>query len=131
MAPAGNDAPRTPLRRLGLAGKLALAFVGLVICVLAVNGALSMWLSYNEARRAAVRVQQEKAEAAAERVEQFITEIEGQLGWTTRAEWDHVGLEQQRYDFIRLLRQVPAITELSYIDGRGHEQLKLSRLELD
>ena len=117
--------------RLGLAQKLALAFVGLVTFVLVVNGALSMWLSYNEARAAAVRVQQEKAEAAAERVEQFITEIEGQLGWTTRAEWERVSLDQRRYDFIRLLRQVPAITELAYIDGTGHEQLKLSRLELD
>ena len=31
----------------------------------------------------------------------------------TRAEWRRIGVEQQRYDFIRLLRQAPAITELS------------------
>ena len=34
------------------------------------------------------------------------------MGWTTRAEWARVGLDQRRYDFIRLLRQAPAITEV-------------------
>ena len=105
------------MHRLKLAQKLALAFIGLVTFVLVDNGALSMWLSYNEARRAAVVMQQEKAEAAAERVEQYITGIEGQLGWTTGVEWSHMGLQQRRYDFIRLLRQEPAITELTDIDG--------------
>jgi hypothetical protein len=38
---------------------------------------------------------------------------------------------QQRYDFIRLLRQAPAVTEVSYIDPAGKEQLKVSRLEPD
>ena len=118
-------------RRLSLAQKLALAFIGLVALVLLINGALGMWLTYDQAKRAAVRVQQEKAQAAAERVEQFIAEIESQLGWTTRAEWARVEPEQRRYDFIRLLRQVPAITELTYIDGTGHEQLRLSRLAPD
>ena len=127
--PTSTQSGRTG--RLSLAQKLALAFVALVALVLLINGALSMWLTYDQAKHAAVRVQQEKAQAAAERVEQFITEIENQIGWTTRAEWSRVAPEQRRYDFIRLLRQVPAITELAYIDGTGHEQLRHSRLAPD
>ncbi len=118
-------------RRFPLAVKLAAALVGLVALVLLVNGAINMWLSYGEAKDAALGVQQEKAQAAAQRVGEFIAEIENQIGWTTRLEWSRVPLEQQRYDFARLLRQVPALTEVSYLDGKGKEQLKVSRLEPD
>ena len=118
-------------RRLPLAAKLAAALVGLVALVLLVNGAINMWLSYGEAKNAALGVQGEKAQAAAQRVGEFVAEIENQIGWTTRLEWSRVPLEQQRYDFTRLLRQVPALTEVSYLDGKGKEQLKVSRLEPD
>src|SRR3954467_14397249 len=114
-----------------LAAKLAIALIGLVTLVLIVNGAINLWLSYTEAKSSAISVQQEKARAAAERIGQFVAEIESQMGWTTRAEWRRVPPEQQRYDFIRLLRQSPAITEISYIDPAGKEQLKVSRLEPD
>ncbi len=126
--PANSAVPR---RRMGLALKFALAFIGLVTLVLVINGAVNLWLSYEEAKRSAIRVQQEKAQAAAERINLFVSDIESQMGWTTRAEWARVSLDQRRYDFIRLLRQAPAITELIHIDGTGKEQLKLSRLEPD
>ena len=118
-------------RTISLAQRLALAFLGLVAAVLVVNGSISMWFAYREATEAAVRVEQEKADAAAERVGQFIAELEQQIGWTTRADWARVPIEQRRYDFIRLLRQAPAITEALYVDGQGREQLRLSRLEPD
>ena len=118
-------------RTLSLAQRLALAFLGLVAAVLVVNGSISMWFAYREATEAAVRVEQEKADAAAERVGQFIAELEQQIGWTTRADWARVPIEQRRYDFIRLLRQAPAITEALFVDGQGREQLRLSRLEPD
>ena len=117
--------------RLPLSLKLAVALVGLVTLVLLINGAVNLWLSYGETKRAAFDVQQEKAQAAAERVDAFISDLESQIGWTTRAEWRQVPLEQQRYDFIRLLRQAPAVTEVYYIDPAGKEQLKVSRLEPD
>ncbi len=40
-------------------------------------------------------------------------------------------VEQRRFDYVRLLRQVPAITELVQIDRQGREQLKVSRLSMD
>jgi len=116
---------------LGLAVKLALAFIGLVSLVLVVSGGLDMWLGFHEAEDAAVQIQQEKARHAAERIEGFLTEIEQQIGWTTPPQWDALPLEQRRYDFIRLLREVPAISEIAEIDRSGKEQLKLSRTAPD
>ncbi|KMO36514.1 ATP-binding protein [Methylobacterium aquaticum] len=129
---AGAPGAAAPARRrLPLAVKFAVASVGLVTLVLLINGGINVWLNYEEAKRTAVRVQQEKAQAAAERVDLFISDIESQIGWTTRTEWRRVPLEQQRYDFIRLLRQAPAVTDVSYLDPSGKEQLKVSRLEPD
>lgn len=117
--------------RLPLAGKFAVAFVGLVTLVLSINGAVDLTLNFQEAKDNAITVQREKARAAAESVEAFVSEIENQIGWTTRAEWRRISPEQQRYDFIRLMRQAPAITEVSYLDPSGREQLRVSRLEPD
>ena len=134
LAGDASAARRAPARRFGrasLAVKLAIAFLGLVAFVLIVNGAIDTWLTYNQAKRAALEVEQEKARGAAERVGAFLNEIQTELGWTAGVEWGYAKLEQQRYDFIRLLRQAPAITALSYIDGHGKEQIAVSRLEPD
>ncbi len=122
-----GDKPASRQFRLGLAVKLALAFIGLVSLVLVVSGGLDMWLGYYAAEDAAVEVQQEKARDAARDIEKFVAEIEQQLGWTTPLQWDGLPLEQRRYDLIRLLREVPAISEVAEIDGAGKQQLKLSR----
>ena len=127
---AHSSSPR-PRRRLTLALKFALAFIAVVSLVLLVNGAVNVWLAYGEAKSSAIRVQKEKAQAAAERIDLFVAEIEQQIGWTTRVEWARVPIDQRRYDFIRLLRQAPAITEIIHVDGTGKEELKLSRLEPD
>src|SRR5688572_8313399 len=111
--------------------KYVLSFVGLVTVVLLINGALGSWFSYRQARDAAVRLQAEKAEAAAQRIEAFIVEIERQIGWTTHAQWAAGTVEQRRFDYVRLLRQVPPITELIQLDAQGKEQLKVSRLAMD
>ena len=131
--PEAGDRARSTARgwRTPLAMKFAAALIGLVVLVLLVNGVINTWLAYDQIRRAALMVEEEKASSAAVRVGEFLTEIVNQLGWTTGAEWRHAQSAQQRYDFVRLLRQVPAITELSYLDGQGHEQIKVSRLGTD
>ena len=65
------------------------------------------------------------------KIGQFIKEIESQLGWTTQLPWSASTLEQRRFDALRLLRQVPAITELAQLDPTGKEQLRVSRLAMD
>src|SRR6202047_3660621 len=123
------SARRGPRRRLF--AKYAAALVGLVSLVLLINGSLNLWFSYDEATDAAVRLQREKAQAAAQRIEEFIAEIEKQIGWTTATQWASAPIEQRRFDFGRLQRQVPAITELIQLDNHGREQLKVSRLAMD
>jgi len=117
--------------RGSLFAKSMLSFVGLVSLVLLVEGTGNSWLTYKSAKEAATRLQAEKAEAAAQRTDQFVAEIERQIGWTTQAQWATGSVEQRRFDYVRLLRQVPAITELVQLDGAGREQLKVSRLAMD
>src|SRR5689334_13305325 len=119
----------------GLRGRLfrkyVLLLVGLVGFVLLVNAGLHSWFTYNENKTAMFRIQQEKAGSAAHRIEEFVDEIERQLGWTTAPQWAASPLEQRRFDYVRLLRQVPAITELIQLDDTGKEQLNVSRLAID
>jgi hypothetical protein len=39
--------------------------------------------------------------------------------------------DQRRNDYLRLLRQAPAISEIGYLDSSGHKQLKVSRLAMN
>ena len=126
---AGGGLPAEPRGRLFR--KYVLLIVGLVSLVLLVNSALDFWFSYEENKAALFRIQQEKAGSAARRIEQFVDEIERQLGWTTAPQWAASPLEQRRFDYVRLLRQAPAITELIQLDDSGKEQLKVSRLAMD
>jgi hypothetical protein len=64
-----------------------------------------------------------QAEATATKISQFFQEIEGQMGSTTELTWPDATLEQQRSQFARMLRQLPAITELAQLDASGREQL--------
>src|SRR5882672_4813671 len=117
--------------RRGLFLKYVVLFVGLVTGVLVINAALDLWFVYQDTRRASIEVQKEKAEAAAQRIESFVRNIENQIGWVAQAQWAALPVEQRRFDDVRLLRQVPAITELVQLDRLGREQLRVSRLSMD
>jgi GAF domain-containing protein/two-component sensor histidine kinase len=125
-APASAAPPRRRLFR-----KYALLFIGLVGAALLINSGFDFWFSYQENQAALIRVQQEKAEAAAQRIEEFVDEIKSQIGWTTHAQWSAGPLDQRRQDYFRLLRQVPAITELTQLSNEGRECLTVSRLKMD
>ena len=72
-----------------------------------------------------------QAGGAAEKIGLFIKEIESQMSWTTQLTWSASAIEQRRFDGLRLLRVVPAITELAQLDPAGKEQLQVSRLAMD
>src|SRR5579872_1180993 len=111
--------------------KYVALFVAVVSLALVANGAFEIWFSYQEHKASLIGIQREQAEGAAAKIEQFIAEVESQVGWTTQLPWSDSTLEQRRFDALRLLRQVPAITELAQIDASGHEQLRVSRLSMD
>jgi len=100
--------------------------VGAIMFVLLLaNGLSEMWFSYQEHKAALIRIQTEQADAAAARIGQFINEIVSQVGWTTQLPWSVGTMEQRRFDALRLLRQVPAVTEIAFLDAAGTEQVKV------
>ena len=113
--------------------KYVVLVVVLVSGALVASGAIEVYFSYQENKQALVTLQREKALGAASRIEQFVKEVERQIGWTTQPSIVAPGaaMEQRRADYFRLLRQVPPITEVSYLDPAGREQLRVSRLAMD
>ena len=111
--------------------KYVALFIAVVCVALITNGAFEVYFSYQEHKAALIRIQREQAAAAAKEIDQFIEEIKSQVGWTTQLPWSAGTMEARRFDALRLLRQVPAITELSQLDGRGIERLGVSRLQMD
>jgi signal transduction histidine kinase len=132
-APVSDAAagPARTRRRSRLFTKYVALFVAVVAVALLSNGIFEVIFYYREHKAALIRIQQEQAEAAAAKISQFIKEIESQLGWTTQLPWSASSLESRRFDALRLLRQVPAITELAQVDSTGHERLRVSRLAMD
>jgi signal transduction histidine kinase len=119
-------------RRRRLFWKYVVFFSLLVTVALLASGLIEIYFSYGENKSALADLQREKAQAAAVRIEGFIVEIERQMGWVTQSRAVAAApLEQRRFDFYRLQRQVPPITEISYIDPNGREQVRVSRLAMD
>jgi signal transduction histidine kinase/CheY-like chemotaxis protein len=127
---AAARAPVAKTRRR-LFTKYVALFVAVVCIALVSNGVFDVLFYYQEHKTSLIRIQREQAEAAAAKIGQFIKEIESQLGWTTQLPWSAGSIEQRRFDALRLLRQVPAITELAQLDASGKERLRVSRLAMD
>lgn len=112
-------------REGGLFAKYVGSFVGLVLIVLAVNGATETFFIYRETSSTLLSGMSERADATVKRIEQFMSETERQISWVTRASAGTV--DQRRADYASLLRQVPALSQLFFVDGAGREQLRLTR----
>ena len=129
--------PAPTLEHVKPRGKLFRKYVALFLLVvtgeLLASGLIELYFSYLENKEALVAIQKEKALAAAVLIEGFVRGIEQQLGWVTQPQLASgtAAVEQRRFDFIRLQKQVPAITEVSLLDTTGREQLRISRLAMD
>ena len=121
------------MRRGSLFLKYVIPLVILSSGAVIAGGLVDMYFFYQESKSALARIQREKAVAAAVRIEQFVRDLEHQIAWIAQSPWGARGVtfDQRRLDSLRLLRQVPAITEVSHIDPAGHEQLRVSRLAMD
>ncbi len=113
--------------------KYLVLFVMLVSGALLTSGLLESYFAYQEHKTALVRLQRATARAAAAKIEQFITEIQHQIDWTTRPQsgTPETVLNQRRFDYFWFLRHVTAVTEISQLDTSGKEQLRVSRLGRD
>lgn len=119
--------------RSQLFGKYVVYFALLVTTTLLASGLSGMYFSYQENVAALVELQHEKAIGTAYKIEEYLKEIERQIGWTTLPLVlpGIAALDQRRVDYLKLLRQAPAITEVGYLDAFGKEQLRVSRLAMD
>ncbi|MDA9441107.1 adenylate cyclase [Bradyrhizobium sp. CCBAU 51745] len=116
---------KTWVLREGLFAKYVVSLVGLVVFVLAVNGAMETWISYRATRTQLTGGLEDKAQAAARRIEQSISELERQISWVTAASQDT--LEKRRTGYAQLLHQVAVVTQLYQLNGEGREVLRVSR----
>jgi len=131
---AGAPGTRSRRRRRGLFRKYVVLFIAVVSGALFVSGVFEIWFVYREQTASLQRLQQSEADAAGYKIAQFLSEIEGQMGWSVQFPWldgDAALFEQRRSDAQRLLGHVPAITEIAFIDPAGREQLRVSRLAMD
>ncbi|MGH6642880.1 MAG: HAMP domain-containing protein, partial [Bradyrhizobium sp.] len=111
--------------REGLFAKYVIALVGLVVFVLAVNGAMEIWISYRGIKTSVTGGMSEKAEATAKRIQQSITDLERQISRVTRVSSN--SLELRRADYALLLGQVSSINQLTLLSATGREQLRYTR----
>jgi len=134
-SPAATVAPEVGPSGTKIRSRLFTKYVALFVAVVGIallsNGIFEVFFYYREHKAALIRIQREQAEAAAAKIGQFVKEIESQLGWTTQLPWSAGSLENRRFDALRLLKQVPAITELAQLDSTGKERMRVSRLAMD
>lgn len=110
--------------------KYALIFSSLVGLSLLLGGVLSISYSYRENQQVLVNLQREKAEAAAERIGQYLFEIEKKVGVTAVTPNDDAALEKRMAE-IQLLRRSVAINEIALLDLQGKEVLRVARQSVD
>ena len=108
-----------------------IAFCLLVIAVLTINVSLLMYLTYKERFGDATNLQKDKTQEVALRIEYIFRSIENQVRWVTATRWASQPSEIRRLDYLRLMRQVPAISELTQLDRSGREKLRIARLSAD
>lgn len=127
MAPAAEQARvRRPLFR-----KYFIAlFVAVVIPLLA-NGASEAWFGFRSHRVLLDQRLRVEAAAAASKIQDFLDGIRDQMQWAVQLPWAEGSEERHRFDALRVLRQVPAIVDLTLVDGAGTERLKISRVGRD
>jgi signal transduction histidine kinase/FixJ family two-component response regulator len=116
-----------PAARSGLFLKYVVMFVAVVSFALAINGASDIWFSYQEQQALLFRIQSGQAKSAAEKISQFLNEITAGLAWETQLSWSDSTLNEWQFDAVRLLHQVPALTEIVQLDATGREQFRMSR----
>jgi signal transduction histidine kinase/DNA-binding response OmpR family regulator len=139
-----------PEIRRSLFWKYLVVILLLVGGVLVVSSLVELRFSHEEIKREIVALEHEKAIAAANQIGEFVTSIEhavrgtlspnaddavkvssgGSRGGTAVSMASAIA-EQRQIEFVRLLRNLPAISEIRQLDSSGKERLYISRVGLD
>jgi len=105
--------------------------LALVTAALLIPSSISLWFSYRETLDALHALQREKAVAAASRIEQYILQVQSQLRGAALPQLGAEGADQRRLEFLKLLKQVPDVTDIAWIGADGCEKSQVSRLAMD
>ncbi len=111
--------------------KYVVYFVALVSVAVIVSGLVGLYFTYEESKTARLNLQREKAQAASARIEAYVQEIERDLGWVRVPSTNAATSAERNVEYMKLLRQVPAITDISVFDHTGREQIRVSRFGLN
>lgn len=118
--------PRTSLFKKYFRALFAAAVVPLLIA-----GGSEAWFGYHDQRARLNDLLNAEARFAAVNIQDFIEGIRDQLGWTVQLPWSEDTGDRRRLDALRLLRQVPAVENLTLVDATGKERLFVSRIGLN
>jgi signal transduction histidine kinase len=119
-------------KRRRLLRKYVVIVVGLVTGAVVTSSAVEAYFAFRDNKAALVQIQREKASAAAAAVEQFIGEIERDIGTALHpGQVDDASIRARYTDFIRIFGQDQSLTELDYIDSIGTERIRHARRALD
>jgi class 3 adenylate cyclase len=102
-----------------------------VVVPLIINGASDAWFGYRDQRANLSARLRAEANSAAGQIQAFLDGIRAQMDWTVQLPWADGLDERHKFDALRLLRQAPAITEVTLVDGKGIERLHVSRTDPD
>jgi two-component system, NtrC family, sensor kinase len=114
-------------KRRRLLRKYVVIVVSLVTGAVVASGAVEAYFAFRDNEASLVQIQREKASAAAAAIEQFIGELESDIGTALHpGEVGDASIRRRYTDFIRVLHQVQSLTELVYIDPTGTERIRHS-----
>src|SRR3990172_4895271 len=113
--------------------KYTILIGGFVIGALFLAGLVQAYFSYRDSHAAVSALTQEKALAAALRIDDYVKGIVEQIAWVSLPMRDlgEQALLQRRFEYRNLLKQVPAVADIRQLDRLGGEELLVSRTELD
>ena len=118
-----------------LRGRLFRKYLLLIIALVSVatltSGGVAQYFWQQETQAALANLQREKAIGAASRIEQYITQVARQIGFAALPQIGAGDVELRRIEFLKLLRQVPEVTDIALLDSKGREQIAVSRLGMD
>ena len=121
-----STGPRRPLFQK----YFGVLFAAVVVPLLA-NGASEGWFGYRDQRLFLSQRLHSEATSTADKIQGFLDDITDQLQWTVQLPWRDGMQERHRFDVLRLLRQAPAVLEVTLVDGNGIERLRVSRVDTD
>ena len=121
------------IKRSSLFLKYSKALVALIACAFGLNALIGLWFVYHTSRETAYVQQQRAANAVAQAVEQFFANRRALLGWSLP--FSHLEPKEaahyRRLDFLRILRNDDAASEIIHVAMSGLELLRVSKTGAD